>query len=211
MRDRNLFNRIRTAVRNLESGTPFARGNGQFSHGEDQNKSLLHSDFLKTNTKKSPVVEGITSGWRLREEDLCMSNDGIDITPIEMEDVDLIGVCAEPTKRGLHKARRVGSGWEMSPKEARRTNNFARMGAKGKENSRGCHNFGRKPRSSTNETIRNMRQLPCEERMIAGEILRSEGEERRNRRRARACKRPLAEVLEFPTRTTPSADESAAA
>lgn len=190
-----LFARIERSIRNFSS--PFARGNGQFAHGEDMSKSLLHSvqaDFLKTTTKKSPVVEGISRAWRLREENLCASSDGIDIRPIEVEDADLIGICAEPVTLSCRR---------LTAKEV----DMFEFGH-GTWHGR---NGGRKPRRSTRETIRHTRNLSHVERMIAGEILRSDGEERRNRRRARACKRPIAEVLEFPTRTSQSADESAAA
>ncbi len=195
MRDRNLFNRIRAAVRSIENGIPFARGNAQFVSEENNRESRLHSvqaDFLRATRNDSPVVEGISFAWRLHEEDLCMCGDGLDVTPIEAE-IDFDRLCAEPVTLSC---RRLA---------ARETDMF--------EFGHGTwhgRNGGRKPRAATRETIRYMRQLPREERMIAGDILRSDGEERRNRRRARACMRPLADVLEFPTRTT-AADESAAA
>jgi hypothetical protein len=189
----------------------------------DLSKSLLHSvqaDFLKATTKESPVVEGISRAWRLHEEALGNSN-GFDRIPFEETSGNLHRAKIEPETThtlpdigqiGMRRSRRLEEDiFEWSPKLKRIIKNCERMGIKGEENSRGSHNFGRKTRVSSRETIRTMRQLPREERMIAGEILRSDGEERRNRRRARACKRPLAEVLEFPTRTSQSADESAAA
>ncbi len=67
-------------------------------------------------------------------------------------------------------------------------------------------------RSARRDAVRLIRRLPENEQALAGEALWRDGENRRARRNARACRRTqVAMVLEFPARTIHTADESAAA
>ncbi|MDF1497676.1 MAG: hypothetical protein P1P90_06540 [Patescibacteria group bacterium] len=187
-----MFARIERSIRNFSS--PFARGNGRFTDGEDLSKSLIHSvqaDFLEVTHEESPIVEGIARAWRLREEDILRNAHplGALYERIPFEDDEGIEAMAD------HELRRIS----------------CRRGAM--EEVGMCFGHVEPPRNRNirRETLRRIHRLPREEQMFAGENLRSDGEERRARRRARACKRPLAEVLAFPARTSQSADESAAA
>jgi hypothetical protein len=164
MRDHRLFSRVRNAVSSVETGNPFSRGT--FERRE-------------MAVGKSPAIEGISQAWRLREENLRLSGDGIDITPTELEDVDLIGIRAEPVTLSC---RRLAV-WE------------ADMFEFGHQSRR---NGGRKPRASSRETIRNMRTLSHEEQLLAGDSLREENEVRKARRNARVCKRTVVTRLPSP-------------
>lgn len=200
MRDRQLFCRVRRAVRSVETGTPFARGNGQFARGEEMGGTHVHLE--------SPVVEGIARRWRLHEEHLSMCGNGDERTPFEETNESLWLAKIQPESRrtlpeigqiGMRRSRRMEEDmFEWSPKVRRRNMNFVRMGMKGEKNSRGCHNFGRKPRASSRETIRNMRTLSHEERLLAGDALREENEARKARRNARVCKRTIVARLPSP-------------
>lgn len=167
MRDNRLFTRVRRAVRSVETGTPFARG--RFEGREAHSMTV----------EKSPVVEGISQAWRLREENLRLSEDVIDIRPIELEDAGLIGICAEPVTLSC---RRLAT-WEADMFE---------LGHQSRRNG------GRKPRASSRETIRNMRTLSHEEQLLAGDALREENKARKARRDARACKRTIVARLPSP-------------
>lgn len=181
MRDHQMFSRIHNAVRSVETGTPFARGRFEgretFSSAPRNHERIL----VAHNTVPEDAVRNMT---RMR----------VDTAPF-VEAMDAMrGERAESTERAI---RNKWLGLESATKTRGdgKGEKVARMIRRSLQNDR---NGGRKPRTSSRETIRNMRTLSHEEQLLAGDALREENKARKARRDARACKRTIVARLPSP-------------